>query len=331
MSPVHRGPATPLVLAGLDPDDEPLYRLVLRNSGATIADLTQLTSTPAAELVPALERFSNAGLVELVADTVVAVPPAEVLVPLARARADGLLREFDLVDGLRDLIPQLVVDQIAARRDTRSHVAVEAVGVETDAVEVVRGLMQESSGDVLWFRPDQWRLPFAPEADRMISHLRESGRHSRAIYPTSVLEQAPEVVRHRAAVGEQVRVTAALPVRLAVFCDTAVFITDRWGGDSGRRLIIREHSLVGAVTALFEAMWERAIAVPGLDTGDTDDLGERRLLLHQLARGAKDEQIARALGISLRTVRRRVADIMEELGATSRFQAGVEAVRRDWV
>ena len=37
------------------------------------------------------------------------------------------------------------------------------------------------------------------------------------------------------------------------------------------------------------------------------------------------------LGLSLRTVRRRVADLMTELGADSRFQAGVEAARRGWL
>jgi DNA-binding NarL/FixJ family response regulator len=71
--------------------------------------------------------------------------------------------------------------------------------------------------------------------------------------------------------------------------------------------------------------------VPGLDGGIDDPTGERRLLLVQLARGAKDEQIARALGLSLRTVRRRVADILADLGADSRFQAGVEAVSRGWI
>ena len=53
--------------------------------------------------------------------------------------------------------------------------------------------------------------------------------------------------------------------------------------------------------------------------------------LLQLTEGAKDEQIARTLGISLRTVRRRIADLLSELGADSRFQAGVEAVRRGWL
>jgi DNA-binding NarL/FixJ family response regulator len=54
-------------------------------------------------------------------------------------------------------------------------------------------------------------------------------------------------------------------------------------------------------------------------------------LLRQLAAGAKDEQIARTLGLSLRTVRRRVAGLLIELGVDTRFQAGVEAVRRGWL
>jgi DNA-binding NarL/FixJ family response regulator len=55
---------------------------------------------------------------------------------------------------------------------------------------------------------------------------------------------------------------------------------------------------------------------------------ERRLILELLMLGTKDESIARQLGISLRTVRRRVAGLMDELGATTRFQAGLEAARR---
>ena len=41
-----------------------------------------------------------------------------------------------------------------------------------------------------------------------------------------------------------------------------------------------------------------------------------------LASGLKDEAIARYLGVSLRTVRRRVATLMEDLGAHTRFQLG---------
>ncbi|MDQ2847647.1 MAG: helix-turn-helix transcriptional regulator, partial [Actinomycetota bacterium] len=44
-----------------------------------------------------------------------------------------------------------------------------------------------------------------------------------------------------------------------------------------------------------------------------------------------DGVAARRLGISERTMRRRVSAVMELLGATSRFDAGVKAARAGWI
>jgi DNA-binding NarL/FixJ family response regulator len=102
------------------------------------------------------------------------------------------------------------------------------------------------------------------------------------------------------------------------------------GVGNQRRILIRQQSIVQVLTAWFDQLWDSATAVAMLDRGEArPDL--RRLLLAQLARGAKDEQIARTLNISLRTVRRRIAALMTELGVDTRFQAGVEAVRRGWL
>lgn len=324
-------PLSPLVLAGLRPDDEELYRVVLRNDGITRQQLSELTVSPLAEIDAAVDRFLAAGLVTVSGEALTPVPPAEVLSPLARDRAGELLRQFDLVDALRDLIPVLAVERMSSAGSGRSDVDVEAVG-PGDVYALIRELIDSSAGDVLWFRPDQWRLERTADADAILPDLLAAGRRSRAIYPAVVLEEAPAVVRRRAERGELIRIAASVPARMVVFGRDAVLVPDRWGENTGRRLIVREHFLVEALIALFDSAWERAIAVPGLEEGSGEDpQGERRLLLHQLTRGAKDEQIARALGVSLRTVRRRVADVMEELGAGSRFQAGVEAVRRGWV
>ena len=82
---------------------------------------------------------------------------------------------------------------------------------------------------------------------------------------------------------------------------------------------------------MFEGLWEKAVPVPALEGRSGAEAGGQRLLLGQLAAGAKDDQIARALNLSVRTVRRRVADLLDDLGAASRFQAGAEAVRRGWL
>ncbi|MEU4487633.1 helix-turn-helix domain-containing protein [Streptomyces purpurascens] len=48
-------------------------------------------------------------------------------------------------------------------------------------------------------------------------------------------------------------------------------------------------------------------------------------VLRALASGATDETAARELGMSLRTYRRRVAELLLALNAGSRFQAGLRA------
>ena len=70
--------------------------------------------------------------------------------------------------------------------------------------------------------------------------------------------------------------------------------------------------------------------MPELDLGEArPDL--RRFLLRQLALGRQGRADRPHPGLSLRTVRRRVADLMIELGVDTRFQAGAEAVRRGWL
>ena len=92
---------------------------------------------------------------------------------------------------------------------------------------------------------------------------------------------------------------------------------------------MRQGALVEALTLLFELYWERGVPMPQLTGRDP-----HRAHVHPAASsasGVKDEQIARTMGLSLRTVRRRISDLMIELGADTRFQAGVEAVRRGWL
>lgn len=57
---------------------------------------------------------------------------------------------------------------------------------------------------------------------------------------------------------------------------------------------------------------------------------ERRVLVSMCTVG-KDEAGARELGVSVRTYRRHVADLMQTLGAASRAQAALLARERGWI
>jgi DNA-binding NarL/FixJ family response regulator len=45
----------------------------------------------------------------------------------------------------------------------------------------------------------------------------------------------------------------------------------------------------------------------------------------------KDRAIARALGVTERSVGRRIQEMMQSLQAGPRFQAGLQAARRGWL
>lgn len=83
-------------------------------------------------------------------------------------------------------------------------------------------------------------------------------------------------------------------------------------------------ALVGGVYALFQAAWETSTDLVAYLSGDVPHLdADSLMILRALGAGHTDETAARKLGLSLRTYRRRVAELMTKLEADSRFQAGL--------
>jgi DNA-binding NarL/FixJ family response regulator len=96
--------------------------------------------------------------------------------------------------------------------------------------------------------------------------------------------------------------------------------------------VLRLPSVVTTTVELFERVWCTAVPLIASELPGTADLGAReRELLSLLSVGCTDETAAARLGVSVRTVRRMVADLMHRLGARSRFQAGVKAADRGWL
>lgn len=320
-----------LGVLGFTARHEDLYRLVLRHPGTTVEALSALVGLTVPALREQLARLVGSGVVVLDGDTVTARPPAEAISRLVNDEDRRLQIRGEQLNAVRGLLPALSAEHLSSSAPKGEMVTFELVE-GGDVAQLVRSLVASSTGDLLWLRPDQWKLPEGRDVDRWFKDLVAGGRRSRAIYPARVLEEAPDVIRARAEAGEHVRILAEVPTRLVVMGSSAALIPEELRAPTQRRLVIRQPSLIGSLTLLFDSLWEKAMPVPGLDGQRYDEAAsDQRLLLGQLAGGAKDEQIARALGISVRTVRRRVADLLEELGADSRFQAGVEAVRRGWV
>ncbi|HEX3930933.1 MAG TPA: DNA-binding response regulator [Nocardioides sp.] len=315
---------------GLSAEDERRYQQVLPLSGSTLAEVGTALGVEAARVPAALGALTSLGIVRVEGERVLVQRVDEALESAIAREADAALRARDRLADLSRAVPLLVA---AGTRPAPGEVEdVWALDGELstggNALELLTDLIEHSRGDLLFLRPDAWLMPRESAISQVVGRAVESGRRSRAVYPLRALHEAPEALHLRVEAGEEVRLIDDMPTRLMIVDSTHAVLPEPLGYADSPRLLVRQGALVAALTLLFEQYWERAVPVSEL-SGQRSS--ERVFLLRQLQAGAKDEQIARTMGLGLRTVRRRVSDLMIELGADTRFQAGAEAMRRGWL
>jgi len=167
-----------------------------------------------------------------------------------------------------------------------------------------------------------WRTTHAPSTGTPSRprRMRKMFRLSAMLDPTWS-QHAHTMAEH----GAQVRVTPD-DLNETILLDGRFAIL---AGDTAHGLrsysVISAPQVVQGISGLYEAAWR---AASPLEVHDASMVELRPLtpgILTALNDGLTDETAARALGLSLRTYRRRVAELMAAMGATSRFQAGARA------
>ncbi|MCW2797555.1 DNA-binding response regulator [Nocardioides sp.] len=328
-----RKPASTLLTSlGFSRSVERIYERLISQSGRELVSVAETLLRSPDELLADVEPLRAEGIVWLEGSRMYVAPPVDAIAMLLATQAEQAARSRDRLAELSHAIPFLAAGSVGPGPGEVHDVA--PIDGELSSGGSVFGLLHalitQSKGDLLWLRPDQWRISREESITKVVGEVIASGRTSRAIYPLQALREAPKTLLARAEIGEQVRVLPDLPTRLLIVGRSHALLPEPLGFADEPRTLVRQPGLVEALSLWFELLWERAAPVPSVDRGDPrPDL--HRFLLQQLASGAQDEQIARRLGVSLRTVRRRVADTLSELGADTRFQAGVEAVRRGWL
>jgi len=325
-------PSSVLSALGVDRRTEQLYFRLGPASGHTVAGVAQLVQERPEQLMRSLAPLLERGLVVVSEDRVVVPPLAEAVSELVLRQARSAASSAAMLAELSSAVPHLVAS--TTRPDPHHVTDVRPLDGELSSggnpLELLQLMLRTSRGDMLWLRPDAWAMPRESRVSEMLAEAMATGRRSRAIYPARALTEAPDALRVRAGLGEQVRILSEVPTRLFIFGDTHAVIPEPIGFTDEPRVHVRQRSIVAALTMWFESLWDRAAPMPEHEAGRVSRDG-RQFLLEQLMAGATDEVIARTLGIGLRTVRRRIAALMTELGVDTRFQAGVEAVRRGWL
>jgi DNA-binding CsgD family transcriptional regulator len=159
------------------------------------------------------------------------------------------------------------------------------------------------------------------------------GVKSRLLYQDAALRDRPTRAHldTLAEQGARIRVAASLPGRSWVIDGKVALLPIPSPIPDHRGLaIVRQPTVVQWVIATFEQLWSEAIPIDeviGGTQGDPEVDRTRSAILRLLAEGEKDEAISRRLAISVRTTRRHIAEYMTQVGASSRFQAGVIAAK----
>ncbi|MEO8555693.1 MAG: hypothetical protein ABI474_03390 [Actinomycetota bacterium] len=319
-----------LAIFDVSTDAEELYRRILRSGPTTLAPHAAELGWPLDHATAALESLINARLVRETADGKVLVehprPALERLLGNEEAKLDARRRE-------------LLEARVAIARFTAEHRAGGAAGGPTAAkpawevvspqmaVSMVEHTLRSTTGLI---RNSVLSLQAGPGLDEAGARMRRGvlarGREQRALYSVEALEDpaARRWVQAIADAGEQQRVCASPPSEFAIFGGDVVLAMAEWGSVESDHVVIRNPMLISAFTLMFDYAWDLAFPMPG----DRRDIAQTRQLVTLLASGFKDEAIARYLGCGVRTVRRRVAELMDELGVETRFQLGAAAQRR---
>lgn len=325
-------PAT-LAALGVTPDEEEVYRALLVGPGSSAGELQESLGFGQHRLRRALAALERKAMISRRAGVPArfqAAPPDIVVEALISAREDELNRA-------RLAAHELTVLQRRPPEQLRVTDLIEILTSRQAAAERWLQLQRATHTSLEVLVRPPWGQQRIEEDEAMQQSLLERGVVVTGIYDESALRHPGllDHLRRMGRLGERARVVRHVPLKLALFDRRSALVPLTQPGptsevDAG--LVVHESSLLDALIALFDLYWQRGAAIDLADpsTGPEPSGADATGVLTLLACGLKDAAIARTLGVSTTTVRRRIAACLADLGAATRFQAGLTLGRQGW-
>lgn len=313
---------------GLTVDEYAVYRSIVSLGEVDAKAIRAAVALPEATVASAVRRLTVAGLVRSTGgspDRIQALDPNAAL----RPRLSQLTRT---ADALGALTAQLAEDFHASRRRQDAVGLLEVISGVPAIRSTLVDLQRHARTEMLWLcKASPVAMPSSANGEEF--RALDRGVSYRVIYERALLAEPGGVESAAAGMerGEQARVLPSLPVRLAVADRATVVLpltTKLFAGQEPSAAIIHDSSLSHALTELFEHLWERATPLARMPEAhvtradgsplriDPDDL----YLLSLLVSGIPDKAIASQLGVSTRTVQRRVSTLMGTLSVETRVE-----------
>lgn len=313
---------------GISADAEAVYLVLAPLGSSTTAELAKITALPPRELENRLAELRRLGL--------------------ATELSGELWRTLPLPDVVKSLRAQKLSEletATLAAESLHSHL-LAATQTQSDDIRIVVGhdaivasnreLCDGAQKEICMFD----KPPYAEErnpseeifdADAPEWQALTRGTDLRCVYHPGFDADRLKELSLFAAKGEQSR-TGSVPMKLVIVDAEVALIPSMPSYKPGHELrmsVVRHPLLVEALQWLFEAVWDTAVPIAASTYAESDP--RRQMLMSLLMSGSTDQAIASNLGINVRSVRRWISELMDELGVTTRLQLGAAMVRAEYV
>ncbi|MFI2611580.1 LuxR C-terminal-related transcriptional regulator [Kitasatospora sp. NPDC018619] len=244
-----------------------------------------------------------------------------------RAREEALREQRRIIQQQRDGLAALVPVYLQARQHAFPQGTIDRLPDKFAVRSLLADVIDSCRSEVLVSKHGGSFPPAAlREALPRDLALLDRGVRMRSLYQHATRFDQPTRVHAERLIraGAEIRTLPEVLPQLIIVDGSLALLP----ASSGGALIVRDPDLLCYLLTVFERDWENAAPfATGPQAAHDVTKTMKQSILVLLAKGLKDESIARRLGISLRTCRRHVSDLLDGLGAHSRFQAGVVAER----
>jgi sugar-specific transcriptional regulator TrmB/DNA-binding CsgD family transcriptional regulator len=311
---------------GISAEAEAVYVALGPLPSASVADLGRLTSLSPEQVAETLEELRKLGLAtDSARGNWRALPLLDVVNQLKAQR----LSEIELAS----VAAESLESHLLAAGATQEHDIKTLVGREA-IVAAHRELMDSARREICFFdKPPyaQVRSVITEEALSIEPEWRALERNVilRCVYDPGFDTDRLAELSLFAKKGEQSR-TSPVPMKLIIVDSHTALIPSMRSYAPGHELrasIVRHTLLIEALQWLFEAVWDAAVPIMTSLNSESDP--RRQMLISMLMTGSTDSAIANTLNINVRSVRRWISELMDELGVETRLQLGAALVRSD--
>jgi len=324
---------------GLDNICVQVYLMMHSAPEADAAELAERLGIQAAEVTDAIDELSDLTLLRPGLSPTQKFRPVSIeraIHTLIRQQSELLKIQSGSLSMLQSAMKELMESR-PTREDGFGHADIETL----TGAEPVQSWM-----DRIMFRAREsvWSAipgrPLPPElldaARPLDEEVSQRGVPARSLYQNSVLSDRRnmEYARWLSSLGIEIRTTPVVPTRLVIVDRSLAAIVQRQPQLPLEMFVVREPALVIPLIEFYEMSWAAAKPIDGPEPKDDAEKAPTQqevALLRLLASGSTDEAAAKKLGVSVRTVRRIMADLMDQLEASSRFEAGHKATQRGWL